>query len=85
MKINNNFVKRYKRATKNNTFSSVNRLHHKFVEELEKIPEKIFNKDFGARWRGKKVTIASDTLFQAIDEENHIKQIKNWLRMGKCQ
>jgi len=83
--INGRFVKRYKKGRKKNILAAVKKSHRKLVKELGKIPERSYNKDFGARWQGQKVTIASDTLFQANDEETHVKQIQRWLKTGKSQ
>lgn len=83
--INDQLVKQYKKGDKHNMLDSLKKRRKKLIEELEKIPKELYNKDFGARWKGKKVTVASDTLFQADDEEIHAQQIQRWLKTGKAQ
>lgn len=83
--INDQFVKRYKKGNKKDLLNALEKHRNRLVKELEKITEEFYNKNFGARWMKKVVTIASDTLFQADDEEIHLQQIKDWLKTGKIQ
>lgn len=83
--INDQFVKRYKKGNKSDLLNTLKKYRDKLTEKLENIPEELYHKDFGARWMEKVVTIESDTLYQADDEETHLKQIKNWLKTGKIQ
>lgn len=78
--INNDFVKKYKKGDKHTLLAAVRKSHAQLVAELEKVSENLFNKDFGIRWKGKIITVASDTMSQAIDEEKHFQKIKYWLK-----
>ena len=84
-KINKKLVRKYKKGKKKDLLSRVKKSHQKLVKELEKILEELYNKDFGVRWKGSKITLASDTLYQADDEEIHAQQIKCWLKSGQRQ
>lgn len=83
--INAQFVKKYKKGNKDDLLNSLKKQRDKLIKGLEKVPEELYHKDLGARWKGKIVTIASDTLFQAEDEKIHAQQIKKWLKTGMPQ
>ena len=83
--INDQLVKQYKKGNKKELIAAVKEVRHKLAKELENIPEELYHKDFGIRWKSSKITLASDTLFQANDEKIHTQQIKRWIKTGKKQ
>ena len=84
-KINDRLVKKYKKGRKRSLLVAEKKFRRKLIGELKKIPEELYRKDFGIRWKGSKITLTSDTLYQANDEKVHLQQIKNWLKTGKKQ
>lgn len=84
-KMNDIFVRRFKRGRKRNLLLAVKKSQQKLIAKLKRVPEELYNKDFGLRWQGVKITLSSDTLYQAKDEEKHAKQIKQWFETGRPQ
>ena len=83
--FNDKLVNKYKKGNKNDLLVSIKNSHKKLVEELERIPDKLYNKNFNLTWKGFKVTLTSDTLTQSDDEEIHTKQIKDWLKNQRTE
>jgi hypothetical protein len=54
--------------------------HKKLVDFLQTIPPEHFNKDFGVRFRGYKVTIQRLLEAELQDEQTHRQQIKDFLQ-----
>ena len=50
------------------------------VERLETIPPEMFNKDFGVRFRGYKVTIQRLLEAEVKDEQIHLQQIVDFIK-----
>lgn len=85
VRINDKLVKNYKKGNKKDLLAAVKKSHTQLLAELKKVPEKLLDKDFNIRFEGKKITLTSDTMDQALDEEIHLKQVRNWLKTGKIQ
>lgn len=82
-KINDTFVRHYKKGSKRNLLAKLKKSQNCLVKKLKAISAGFYNKDFGLCWHGFKITLALDTLFQAKDEEKHLKQIQRWLKIGR--
>jgi hypothetical protein len=71
-------VKQYKRGSFNDQIASVRDSQHKLIEFLETIPPEDFNKDFGVRFRGYKVTVQRLMEADIKDVQIHCKQITDF-------
>lgn len=75
-------VKKYKRDSFDELLTLTKDSQHKLIEFLETIPPAAFNKDFGVRFRGYKVTMQRLLEAEAEDEQTHCQQIKDFFRKG---
>ena len=57
--------------------------HEKLIRFLQTIPPEHFNKDFGVRYRGYKVTIQRLLDSEAKDEQVHYKQITDFFKVSR--
>lgn len=66
--FNDQLVRKYKIGNKGELLKKVKKIRLELITKLNTIPEDLFNKDLNIRWQGKVITLASDTLDQALDE-----------------
>jgi len=73
-------VKKYGKDSFKELIASVKTSHKKLIEFLQTIPPENFNKDFGVRFRGYKVTIQRLLAADARDEQVHYRQIADFFK-----
>lgn len=76
-------VSKYKRADFNELMALVRQSHSRLLEFVEGIPPETFQKDFGVRFHGYKVTIQRLLEAEAKDEIVHLEQIAQFRRSLK--
>lgn len=76
-------VKRYKSDSFKTLLATVKDSHEKLIEFLQTLPPENFNKDFGVRFRGYKVTIQRLLEAETKDEQTHHKQISDYFKESK--
>ena len=82
-KYNSTLVAKYKRDSFRELLGLLNTSHRELIEFLKTIPAEVFNKDFGVRFRGYKVTIQRLLEAEAKDERIHHKQITDFFKEPK--
>jgi hypothetical protein len=75
-------VKKYKRDSFDELLTAARDSQNELIEFLQTVPPRSFNKDFGVRFRGYKVTIQRLLEADAKDEQVHYQQIKDFLEKG---
>jgi hypothetical protein len=75
-------VKKYKRGAFEDLLLSARGSQQNLLEYLQTILPESFNKDFGVRFRGYKVTIQRLLEAEAEDERVHCQQIKDFFNKG---
>jgi hypothetical protein len=75
-------VEKYKIEDYAELLSSVEASHRALVDLLATVPEDEFERDRGVRYKRYKVTIARLLQAEAEDEEEHYRQIKEFLGSG---
>ena len=73
-------VKKYKRDDFNELVTALEQSQKKFVDFLQMIPPEQFNKDFGVRFRGYKVTVQRLLEAELEDEQTHLQQIVTFIQ-----
>jgi hypothetical protein len=76
-------VSQYKQDSFQTLLAAVNDSHEKLVALVQTIPPANFNKDFGVRFRGYKVTIQRLLEAETKDEQTHHKQIIDFFKDSK--
>ncbi|HSL47246.1 MAG TPA: DinB family protein [Anaerolineales bacterium] len=76
-------VKEYKRDSLKELLANRKDSHEKLVAYLQTIPPEHFNKDFGVRFRGYKVTIQRLLEAEIKDEQIHLQQMANFFHTSK--
>jgi hypothetical protein len=76
-------VKKHKRDSFQELLSAVKSSQKKLIEFLQTIPPEHFNKDFGVRFHGYKVTIQRLLEAEWKDEQIHLQQITEFFRQTK--
>ena len=76
-------VAKYKRGSINEQIELLQSSQRKLIEFLETIPPEIFNKDFGVRFRGYKVTVQRLLEADTKDVQIHCKQITDFFGESK--
>lgn len=76
-------VNKYKKDSFKELLATVKDSHEKLIEFLQTILAENFNKDFGVRFRGYKVTIQRLLEAETKDEEIHCKQIIDFFKQSK--
>ena len=71
-------VKQHKQGSFDDQIASVRDSQHKLIEFLETVPPEVFNKDFGVRFRGYKVTVQRILEADIKDVQIHCKQITDF-------
>jgi hypothetical protein len=80
---NAKLVKEYRRDSMPELLSSAKDAQAMLIEFLYTIPPEHFNKDFGVRFRGYKVTIQRLLEAETKDERVHCKQITDFFKRSK--
>lgn len=73
-------VKKYKRDDFHELVTALEQSQKKFVDFLQMIPPEQFNKDFGVRFRGYKVTVQRLLEAELEDEQTHLQQIVTFIQ-----
>jgi hypothetical protein len=73
-------VERYRKGSFRELLATVRTSHKKLVELLQTIPPEHFNRDFGVRFRGYKVTIQRLVEADIKDVTVHCRQIRDFFR-----
>jgi hypothetical protein len=76
-------VKKHKRDSFQKLLGAVKGSQKKLIEFLQAVPPEYFNKDFGVRFRGYKVTIQRLLEAEWKDEQAHLQQITEFFRQTK--
>lgn len=76
-------VKKYRKGSGQELLATSRESQEKLIKFLQSIPAEYFNKDFGVRFRGYRVTIARLLEAELQDEQTHLKQITDFF--GKEQ
>jgi len=82
-KYNSILVAKYKRSSFRELMSALDHSHSELVEFLKTVPAEIFNKDFGVRFRGYKVTVQRLLESETKDEQTHSRQIEDLFKESK--
>lgn len=73
-------VKKYKKDSVQELLADMDASHAKLLDQVEKIPVEDFNKDFGVRFRGYKVTIQRLIEADSKDVQIHFEQIVGFFK-----
>ncbi|MGE5250515.1 MAG: ClbS/DfsB family four-helix bundle protein [Bacteroidota bacterium] len=73
-------VARYKQTSLAKTMAAAGETHHRLVECLEALPADVFDKDFGVRFQGYRVTIRRLLEAETKDEGVHRRQVEEFAR-----
>jgi hypothetical protein len=73
-------VKKHKRGSIQKLVLTAKASHEKLIRFLQRIPPENFNKDFGVRFRGYKVTIERLLDSETKDEQTHYQQIMDFFK-----
>jgi len=76
-------VKKHKKGSTQQLIATAKRSHETLLKFLQTIPPEDFNKDFGARFRGYKVTIQRLLEAETEDEQIHMKQINDFFEVSQ--
>lgn len=76
-------VKKYRKDSFEELLASARDSHEKLIEFLRTVPPENFNKDFGVRFRGYKVTIQRLLEAETKDEQTHYQQITDFFTESK--
>lgn len=82
-KYNAMLVARYKRDQSEELIELAKGSQRELIELLEMIPPELFNKDFGVRFRGDKVTVQRLLEAEVKDEQTHLQQIVDFIKDSK--
>lgn len=80
---NAHLVKNHKKASSKDLLAAVKASQEKLISFLQTIPPEHFNKDFGVRFRGYKVTIQRLLEAETKDEQTHQQQIIGFFKETK--
>lgn len=76
-------VKKHKKDSFQELLTAVKDSQEKLIEFLQTIPAENFNKDFGVRFRGYKVTMQRLLEAEWKDEQTHLQQIVDFFKESK--
>lgn len=76
-------VAKYKRDSFEDLIALIKSSHRQLVEFLQTISPEVFNKDFGVRFHGYKVTVQRLLETEAKDEKIHLQQIVDFFKEAK--
>lgn len=77
---NSMLVTKYKRDSFKELMRLLNDSHNELVEFMNTIPAEVFNKDFGVRFHGYKVTIQRLLEAETKDERIHYRQMTDFFK-----
>jgi uncharacterized damage-inducible protein DinB len=75
-------VKRHKKDSFQELVADTQESQEKLLEFLQTVPPENFNKDFGVRFRGYKVTLQRLLEAETEDEQTHLRQITDFFGMS---
>jgi Protein of unknown function (DUF1706) len=78
--LNAEFVARHKRNHYSALVAEARRAHRRLMKSLLVVPAEEFDRDFGVRFRGVKVTIARLLASETGDEQEHCRQVEEFAR-----
>ena len=76
-------IKKYKKDSFNELLAIVTDSQEKLIKFVQTVPPENFNRDFGVRFRGYKVTIQRLLEAEAADEQTHCQQITDFFKEPK--
>jgi hypothetical protein len=76
-------VKKHKKGSLEQLVATAQASQKKLVDFLESIPPEQFNKDFGVRFRGYRVTIQRLLEAELEDEQTHLQQVSDFIDESK--
>jgi hypothetical protein len=76
-------IKKYKKDSSHQLLAAAKDSQEKLIEFLQTIPPEHFNKDFGVRFRGYKVTIQRLLEAEREDEQTHHQQVIGFFQGSK--
>jgi hypothetical protein len=76
-------VKKYRQDSFEDLLSAMKASQEKLIEFVQTIPPESFNKDFGVRFRGYKVTIQRLLEADIKDVQTHLQQIRDYFQTSK--
>ena len=76
-------VRKYKKGTARDLLARAKDSQTKWIAFLQTVPPDNFNKDFGVRFRGYKVTVQRLLEAEVKDEETHLQQITSFFTGSK--
>jgi hypothetical protein len=77
--LNAEFVARYRRNHYTALSAEARRAHRTLMKYLLTVPAEEFDRDFGVRFRGIKVTIARLLASETQDEQEHCRQVEEFV------
>jgi hypothetical protein len=80
---NATLVQNHKKDSFQELLAAVKNSQKKLIEFLQTIPSQDFNKDFGVRFRGYKVTVQRLLEAERKDEQAHLRQITDFFKETK--
>ena len=80
---NATLVKEYKKDSFKELLAEVTAAQEQLIEFLQSIPPEQFNKDFGVRFRGYKVTIQRLLDAEWKDEQTHLQQLVDFMQESR--
>jgi hypothetical protein len=75
---NRNLVHQYRVGEWSELLTAARRAHEQLVDYLRTLPDEEFGQDWGVRYGGTPVTIASLVEAEIKDEREHLRQIREW-------
>jgi hypothetical protein len=82
-KYNSMLVAKYKRDSFHELIVLLNNSQRELIDVLKTVPAEAFNKDFGVRFRGYRVTIRRLLESETKDEQTHCQQISDFFQEPK--
>jgi hypothetical protein len=76
-------VKKHRTGSLEDLLTTAKASQKRLIEFLQTIPSENFNKDFGVRFRGYKVTIQRLLEAERKDEQVHLEQITDFFKISK--
>ena len=76
-------VRKHKKGSTQELIAAAKRSQEKLLKFLQTIPPEQFNKDFGVRFRGYKVTIQRLLEAETEDEQTHARQITDFFKVSQ--
>lgn len=74
-------VNRHKKGGKQELLRAMEQSHGQYLKTLKGVPDELFDKDTGLRWKNYVITPAVNAEYEAQDEELHAKQIQDYFQV----